>query len=642
MSETPTRRINIYSVTIKPLYPEFGEDSDADEDQEIREYAPVDLQGELANCLVCGSELSSSNEFQRFRVCPNCGFHYNIPARERISALVDPDTFVETHSWITSIDPLVFSPRLSYQVRVLNDQVRTGLSEAVVTGVGEIGSSRCAIVAIDFGFLGGSMGLVVGEKVARVFEDAARQRLPVVTFATSGGARLQEGVLSLTQMAKTVVACRTLRERGLPLITVLANPSSGQILSSFASMSDIRIGEPGAHIAFASLGTLQEIEESLHVSNEANAEAMLAHGHLDMVVSRRDQRDQIATLLDLFKNDVKKDAPQRRRTVRYRPTRHDAWETVRLSRRSDRPKASKYIPSVFRNFVELHGDRFNADDAGVKIGMGYLGIYPTIAIAQERLPHDETEETEPETATASFSEQFGNADLNRGGIGVEGFRKARRAAKMAGDFGLPLVVFVDTPGPKLGVAEELNGLASEIAEMINVMLGIETPVVSVVIGEGGSEAALAFSIADRLLMMENTIYTPISPEAGAATELRDRTRAPEVARSLRLTSYDAYYMGIADRLISEPEGGANAEPIGAARALRQVLISEIGQLRRRNPRVLARQRRRRFRHIGEYGPQFREAVSSELSTWRSTVGDRMRRVFGGTTESDVEDLGRED
>lgn len=625
-------------MTIKPLYPEFGDDSDDADVLEVGEQSPVDLQGQLTNCLVCGTNLNGSKEFQRFRVCPSCGFHYNIPARERIDALVDPETFVETHRWITSIDPLVFSPRVSYQVRVLNDQERTGLSEAAVTGFGEIGGSRCAIIAIDFGFLGGSMGLVVGEKVARMFEDAAKQRLPVVAFTTSGGARLQEGVLSLTQMAKTVAACKTLNERGLPLITVLANPSSGQILSSFASMADIRIGEPGAHIAFASLGTLREIEESHDVGDDANAEAMLAHGHLDMVVDRQHQRDQLATLLGLFDRGVKDDVQTRRRSIRYRPTRHDAWESVRLSRRADRPRASHFIPTVFRNFVELHGDRFKADDEGVKIGMGYLGIYPVMVVAQERLIDGDTAEGSDEDAsTASFTEHFGYADLDRGGIGVDGFNKAQRAARMAGDFGFPLVVFVDTPGPKLGVTEELNGLASEIAEMIDVMLGIETPVVSVVIGEGGSEAALAFSIADRLLMLENTIYTPISPEAGAATELRDRTRAPEVARSLRITSSDAYHMGIADRLIAEPEGGANRNPVGAARALRQVLISEIGQLRRRNPRVLARQRRRRYRHIGEYGPQFREAVSSELNTWRSTFSSRWRRVFRGDTGSDTED-----
>ncbi len=617
-------------MTITPLYPEFSEDSDSDADLEVSELPPLDLEHEHSICLVCGVVLEGVEFFRRLRVCPNCGFHYNISARSRISALTDPGTFEETHRWITSLDPLVFSPRVSYQVRVLNDRVRTGLTEAAVTGVASIGGISCSIIAIDFGFLGGSMGLVVGEKVARAFEHASAQRLPVIVFATSGGARLQEGVLSLTQMAKTVVASRALRERGLPLISVLANPSSGQILSSFASMSDIRIGEPNAHIAFAPLGTLREIEDSYDVDERSNAEAMLRHGHLDMVLSRKDQRDQLATLLGLFKTDIKDGFSPRRRSVRYRPMRHDAWASVRLSRRSDRPRASDYIQHVFRNFIELHGDRSGADDPGVKIGLGYLGVYPVMVVAQERLARDDIGTDEDEEQTASFTERYGHADLDRGGVTVAGFRKARRAAKMASDFNFPLVVLIDTPGPKLGMEQELSGLASEIAETINVMLGIETPIVSVLIGEGGSEAALSFGIADRLLMLENAIYTPISPEIGAETELRDRTRAPEIARSLRLTSYDALKLGIADRLVSEPEGGANVDPAGAARVLRQVLISEIGQLRRRHRRVLARHRRRRFRRMGEYGPEFRAAVRSELTTWRTSFRDRMRRMFGGS------------
>ena len=631
-------------MTITPLYPEFGDSFDGGDDLEVVEQAPLDLEHELSACLVCGSGLGDSELFQRIRVCPQCGFHYNISARSRIDSLVDPGSFEESHRWITSIDPLVFSPRVSYQVRVLHDQERTGLSEAAVTGIARIGGARCAVIVIDFGFLGGSMGLVVGEKVARMFELAARERLPVITFATSGGARLQEGVLSLTQMAKTVVAARTLRERGLPLISVLANPSSGQILSSFASMSDIRIGEPGAHIAFASLGALREIEDSPYVGDHANAESMLAQGHLDMVVSREKQRDQLSVLLGLFDRRIKDDGRTRRRGAAYHPSRQDAWESVRLSRRSDRPTASGYIPRLFRNFVELHGDRSGADDERVKIGLGYLGVYPVMVVAQERVVEDSEASAEEFPATESFTERFGYAELDRGGIGVTGFRKARRAANMANDFHLPLVVLVDTPGPKLGIDQELNGLASEIAETINVMLGIETPVVSVVIGEGGSEAALAFSIADRVMMLENSIYTPISPEAGAATELRDRARAPEVARSLRLTSYDALAMGIADRIIAEPDGGANADPARAARLLRRVLISEVSQLRRRHRRVLARHRRKRFRRIGEYGPEFRAAVRSEINTWGSAVRARVRRAFGsgGATAAQEQDAGDSD
>ena len=660
-------------MTLEYLYPEFADNArdgarDSSEDAEIQEHPPLDLDGKLEHCLMCGAELGGDETYERWRVCPSCRFHYTISARQRINAVVDPDTFEESRAWLEAIDPITFSPRVSYQVRVLNDQVRTGLNEAVVTGVGRIGGARCAIIAIDFGFLGGSMGLVVGEKVARVFEDAARRRLPVVTFATSGGPRLQEGVLSLTQMAKTIVASRNLRKNRLPLITVLANPSSGQILASFASMSDIRIGEPGAHIAFASLGTLREIEDLEHVEQLASAETMLHRGHLDMIADRTAQRDQLAALLGLFRTDVKDNVRRPRRAIRYRHMRHDAWESVRLSRRADRPKASDYIPAVFRNFIPLHGDRFGADDPSITIGIGYLGINPVMLIAHERqhdgdpppnplpqtaagtqTPPDDpslhmgpdienqgrgeadgraTDAADAADNIASYTEQFGNAELDRGGINVQAFRKARRAAKMAGDFSFPLVVLIDTPGPKLGIDEELNGLASEIAAMINVMLDIETPIVSAVIGEGGGEAALAFSIADRVLMMENSIFTPISPEAGAATELHDRARAPELARSLRLTAYDAYRMGIADRLIAEPEHGANENLADAARTLRQVLTSEVRTFRRRTPRVLARKRRQRFRSVGEYGPQFQAALRSEVRTWGNAFSNRMRRVFG--------------
>ena len=628
-------------MTIKPLYPEFGDGVERDADPEVSELPPVDLEGELVDCLICGYDLASSDLYQKLRVCAGCGFHYNISATARIAAVLDEGTFVESHLRSSSSDPLVFSPRLAYQVRLLNEQMRTGMPEAAITGIGKIGGARCAVIAIDFGFLGGSMGQVVGEQVARVFEDAASRRLPVVTFATSGGSRMQEGLFSLTQMAKTVVASKTHRKRGLPLITVFSNPSSGQVLASFASTSDIRIGEPGAHVAYAALGTLREIEDSPDIGEFANAEAMLTNGHLDLVLSRAKQRDALATLLGMFQTEIKEDVRTGRSIPQFQPTRIDAWEAVWLSRRGDRPKSSDYLPLVLRNFVELHGDRFSADDEGVIIGVGFLGIYPVMVIAQERQDVDQAEDDE--FSSVSFMERFGNAELNRGGVGVDGFRKARRAAKMAGDFRLPLVTFIDTPGPKLGIGEELNGLSSEIAEMISTMLGIETPVVSVVTGEGGSEAAHAFSISDRLLMMENTIFTPISPEAGADTELHDRTRAPEVARSLRCTSYDAFQMGIADRLIAEPKGGANSQPAKAAQALRRVLIDEIRVLRKRNPRVLARQRQRRFREIGDYRSQRRAMMHGDVGNWKSAFGNQIRRALKGSpSREDISETGSGD
>ncbi len=626
-------------MTITPLFPEYWDDSEPESPSEISASSPIDIEDSLPHCMVCGGDFGDSSLFSTLRVCPHCRFHYNIGARDRIDALTDVGSFEETHRWIESLDPLVFSPRLSYQVRILRDQTRTGLMDAAVGGTAEIGGISCAVVVIDFGFLGGSMGLVVGEKVARIFELATRQRLPVVAIATSGGARIQEGVLSLTQMAKTIAAARSLRNRGLPLISVLGNPSTGQILASFASAADIRIGEPNAHIGFSPLGVLREVEDEPDVTAKTNAETLLASGHLDRVVDRELQRNELATLLQMFSTASQPRSKTTRTDSLYSPSRSDAWRSVQLARRPDRPRSRDYIASALRNFVELHGDRVSGEADEVVVGLAYLGAQPVMVIAQQRSVDHEHEDPKynAEDSIASFTNVYGHAELNRGGTTATGFRKARRAARMAADFRLPVVAFIDTPGPAIGISQELSGLAGEISETIDLMLQLETPVISVLIGEGGGEAALAFGISDRLLMLEHAIYTPISPESGAETELRDRTRAPEIARSLRLTSFDAMRLGIVDRVIEEPEEGAHTNPTAAARILRSALINELSALAHRHRRSLARRRRRRFRHIGEYGPQFRAAVRDELSQLRNSFTAGVRRVFRSQSREEVPD-----
>jgi DNA-directed RNA polymerase subunit RPC12/RpoP len=186
--------------------------------------APIDLDAPRQICLACGADLSGSTNYRRLRVCPACGYHYAISARRRIAAIADEGSFKETSKWIQSLDPLEFSPRISYRVRLLQDQARTGLSEAAVTGTCSIGGTPVVIIVLDSSFLGGSMGVVVGEKVTLALELAARKKMPCVAMVTSGGTRIQEGVLSLMQMAKTTLATRTLRDKGQAFIVVLSNP----------------------------------------------------------------------------------------------------------------------------------------------------------------------------------------------------------------------------------------------------------------------------------------------------------------------------------------------------------------------------------------------------------------------------------
>ena len=633
------RLVSVVAMTFTPIY--SGSDrSDSLAPEDYEAHHPLDLAGSITECLLCGADLTGSALFELLHVCDVCRFHYNLPVRKRIASLVDGDSFVETHKWIQSLDPLEFSPRISYRVRLLRDQERTGLTEAAIVGTGSIGGTECGIVAIDFGFLGGSMGLVVGEKVARLFELAAARRLPVVSMISSGGARIQEGVLSLNQMAKTVVAARGLHRQRMPLISVLANPSSGQILSSFASISDVKIGEPGALIGFAPSGTLKQVEYELDgTGQECDAETMLAHGHLDRVVDREFHRGEIPELLRLLVESKYRLGARFFVSDRsFEPSRSDSWHSVQLARKPDRPTSRDFIRHGLRSFIELHGDRVNADDPSVVAGLGRLGGLPVAVVGQERsygVQRDDDDggnvdgdDDANQSPLISFTEAFGDAEYDRGGVPVSGFRKAQRVAKLAERFRMPLVMLVDAPGPALGIEQELSGLAESVSEMIDLMLGLRTPIVSVLLGECGGESALAFGLADRVLMLEHSVYTPISPEWGAETELMDRLRAPEVARSLRLTALDAVRMGLVDRSVREPEGGAHLDAALAGRYVRRALMSELGPLTKVSRRTLVRRRELKYRRVGEYGPEFRAAVRRELRALRGSLGDRLRSVFG--------------
>jgi len=597
---------------ITPLFPDEaspGEDSiHTTQDRELV------LDDARASCLMCGGKLRDNETYRRFLVCPHCGFHYNLSARQRVSSLADSGSFEETNRWIQSIDPLSFSPRVSYKVRLLADQQRTGLAEAAVTGTCTIGGTESVLIVLDFGFLGGSMGLVVGEKVALALELAARKKMPAVAVITSGGARIQEGVLSLMQMAKTTIAVNTLHDRGMPLIAMLGNPATGQVYASFGSLADVIFAEPGAHIGFAPFRALQNNDERKAASTLYTAENFQRFGLIDGVVDRREAKHKLSTILDLLNPDFQLSGVRNSRPAPVRLQRLEPWEMVQLSRRPDRPRATDYIERMFVQFVELHGDRVTGDDENVIIGMGRLAGTSCMVIAQQ-------------------NDRSGESD-RPSGIGPEGFRKAKRAVKLAGRFKLPIISMIDTPGAEQDLSAEQRGLGGAIAELIAEMARVPIGSISVLIGEGGSEAALAFSVSDRVLMMQNAIYSPISPEVGAETEFRDSQRADEMARALRLTSIDCHEMGIVDSIVPEPEGGAHASPDEAARLLRRALMQELLNVQGVYSRTLVRRRQRKYRRVGEYGSRFRNTVRRELKSVGAAVSATFRAIGRGPEHLD--------
>ena len=547
--------------------------------------------------------MALSDLYVALRVCPICRFHYSMAARERIASLADAESFREINRSVASLDPLSFSSRESYKQRIFSDQRRTGLTEAVVTGRCSIGGSPAMLIAMDFGFMGGTMGCVVGEKAALAFEQAAKRRLPVVAVVTSGGARIQEGALSLMQMAKTSIAAVRLADGGLPFIAVLANPAIGQTYASFASLADIIVAEPEAIVGFSPVRAIKESADEPLPSSSQTAEEHLRRGLLDGIVDRAKLRGFLAVTLELLGQQYRLTPRRKSRAPAVEPQASDAWDAVRLARHEARPTASDYISRVFESFIEIHGDRAGADDDAVICGFARLGGQTVMAVGQER--------------------RRGGAGR---GVSPEGFRKAQRAFHTARKFDLPIITLLDTPGPDVSIASEEHGLGDAIAGTIALLSGVDTPSVAAVIGEGGSEAALAFGVADRVLMMENAIYSVISPEDAAELIYQDEGRADEVAESLKLTAQDCREYGIVDRLVQEPPGGAHADPEEAARQLRRALLEELAELQAKSMRTVLKERYKKFRNMGEYSSRFRAAVHREARALQGFVSAGARRI----------------
>jgi acetyl-CoA carboxylase carboxyl transferase subunit beta len=567
------------------------------------EELPADVS-RPSTCPAC-STAADGTAWQRYRVCGKCRYHFQLSAAERIDLLADPESFKASNPTLVSVDPLVFTDRVSYRDRLERARRETGLNEAVVTGTARINGRDCVLAAFDFNFMGGSMGSVVGEKVALALELAAERRYPFISVVSSGGARMQEGMLSLVQMGKTAAAAMRLHQAGVPSVTVLTNPTTGGVYASFASQGDFLFAEPGALIGFAGPRVIEQLTGEPPPAGTHTAEFLLQHGQLDGVVDRARLRGVLATLLQLFHSrgavEVRNAAEPYRPPTAPPPS---AWPEVQLARREDRPTTADYIRRLMPQFVELHGDRVFGDDPAVIAGIGSLAGMTVCAIGQER--------------------GHGDPLRNGGRVRPEGFRKAARIMRLAAELRFPLITFIDTPGAYLDYDSEARGLAGALSSCLANMSVLPVPVVSVVIGEGGSGPALALGIADRILMQEHAVYSVIAPEGAAAIVHRDAARAQDIADALKMTAYDCLVLGVVDGIVPEPENGAHLDPDYAALLLRGEVVSALMELRKRDARRLVDERWRKFRRMGEF-QQLVEAAEGQRAEALRTA---MRRAFG--------------
>jgi len=552
-------------------------------------------------CFMCDVDLEHSESFIKNRICPKCQFHYSMTAKQRIEALVDTNSFKETNPSLTSVDPLSFVSNSSYKEDIIKEQKRTGLTEAIITGHCAISGFECNLIVLDFGFMGGSMGSVVGEKIALTFEDSVQSKLPVICIVTSGGSRIHEGTLSLMQMAKVTIAYNKLNSIGVPYITILANPTTGHSYASFASLADIILAEPKAILGYNPIETMSAMNSNNKSPTPHTSESHLTHGMIDSIVSRKELKNILSILLELFKQEFKINRVNKSKHTSSGQVNNLAWQSVKLSRHPERPKSSDLMSRILDNLIELHGDRSFSDDPSIISGLGQINGQTIAIIGQERSNDIRTM--------------------------PEGFRKAQRTLQLAKKFGLPLLTLIDTPGVNLSFESEHRGIGNSIAKTMSLMANLDTPTISIIIGEGGSAAALSIAVSDRVLMLENAIYSPLSPEEASELIYHDETKTKEAAENLKLTSADCKSLGIVDSIINEPAGGAHKNHHETVRIIKRSIVHELSDLQNKSVRSLKRSRYKKFRDIGEYTTNFKASVSREASNLKGTVKNKMKHLL---------------
>ena len=560
----------------------------------------------MRKCNACKAAVFADVVKQNHYICPHCGNYFHVPAYRRIKMVVDRKSFTEWDVHMEEQNPLQYK---GYEEKIRSLREKTGLDEAVVTGKCTIKGTPTALGVCDCRFMMSSMGEVVGEKITRVFERATKERLPVILYICSGGARMQEGLVSLMQMAKTSMAIRKHSDAGLLYVPVLTDPTTGGVTASFAMLGDIILAEPKALIGFAGPRVIEQTIGQKLPKGFQRAEFLLEHGFVDKIVEREEQRSVLADILKLHENKIpdygqsdnsdmemkyKSDNAESTETAvgdkresentiwpEFIPSgNYTPWEHVQLARAKTRPTGKDYIEALFDDFMEFHGDRHCGDDPAVIGGVAFFHGKPVTVLAQEK--GEGTRE---------------NIARNFGMVSPEGYWKSLRLMQQAEKFHRPVICLVDTPGAFCGLEAEERGQGEAIAKNLYTLAGLTVPVLSIVIGEGGSGGALAFAVADEVWMLEHSVYSILSPEGFASILWKDSKKAKEAAAVMKLTAADLYQMGMIEHVIPEAEPVSRENINDAAAYLENGIEDFLGKYGKTEPEKLLEHRYERFRKM---------------------------------------------
>ena len=542
----------------------------------------------VVECPICGCELDKDKVIKRKYVCYECGYYFRVRTNNRIKMVADRGSFEQWFEDLVESNPLSFE---GYEEKLEATREKTGLTEAVTVGKCRIYGEEAVIGVCDSRFLMGSMGHVVGERITAAVERATELRLPVFIFCCSGGARMQEGIISLMQMAKTTAAIKRHSDAGLFYCTILTDPTTGGVTASFATVGDVIMAEPGALIGFAGPRVIKQTIGQDLPEGFQRAEFQVEKGFADGIVKREDLRKTIYYLIvanrpkeGVFR--VRRQSEEDKRfmyteilkELTWKSRSLTAWEKVKAVRQAIRPSAKDYMDYIFDFFVEAKGDRAYGDDQAIMGGIAMLNGQPITVIA------DMKGNTIEECQKRNFGMPL-----------PEGYRKALRLMKQAEKFGRPIVSFVNTAGAYCGIEAEERGQGEAIARNLLEMSALKVPVLCIVIGEGGSGGALATAVGNEVWMMENATYSILSPEGFASILWKDASAAPKASEVMNITSQDLKRLGVVEKIIPE-FGGANPNTVEAiGEYMRDEIVKFLDACEGKDWESFAEERYNRFR-----------------------------------------------
>lgn len=495
-----------------------------------------------------------------------------LTARELIESIADPDSY---QSWDSPPVEPELGPEYAAELRAAAE--KSGVDESIITGEARIDGRRVALIACEFAFLAGSIGLAAAERFVEAMERATAERLPVLASTASGGTRMQEGTVAFVAMVKISAAVAAHQTAGLPYLTYLRHPSTGGALASFGSLGQVTVAEPGALVGFLGPRVYEAIYGKPFPAGVQRAENLAKHGIIDGVLPATELREVVSRTLRLLERPTHAELVARARTAGAAGDdpagSSDAWDSVIRTRDRRRPGLRELLRRAATDVVPLSGTGQGERDPGLALCLARFGGIPAVVVGQDRRT------------------QRSGAPLGPGGL-----RAARRAMHLAEELQLPLVTVIDTPGAALSQTAEEGGLASEIAHCLADLVTHRGATLSVLLGEGTGGGALALLPADRTIAAEHAWLSPLPPEGASAIVHRDTTHAPELAAQQGVASARLRANGIVDRIVAERPDAAT-DPAAFCTRMGDAIAQELAALQLQNPdhrRVLRLERYRRL------------------------------------------------